>query len=77
MSDLECQEFVEQVTSFLEGELGPDAEQRFVDHLALCEGCDRYLDQVRQTVRALGALPADTISSTTRQALLNAFRSRD
>jgi hypothetical protein len=77
VSDLECQEFVEQVTSFLEGELGPDAEQRFVDHLGLCEGCDRYLDQVRQTVRALGDLPADTISPATREALLNAFRSRD
>lgn len=77
MSDLECQEFVEQVTSFLEGDLGPDAEQRFVDHLALCNGCDRYLDQIRQTVRALGDLPAGTISPTTRQALLNAFRSRD
>ena len=77
MSDLECREFVEQVTSFLEGDLGPDAEQRFVDHLALCDGCDRYLDQIRQTVRALGDLPADTISPATREALLNAFRSRD
>jgi hypothetical protein len=77
VSDLECREFVEQVTSFLEGDLGPDEEQRFVDHLALCNGCDRYLDQVRQTVRALGDLPADTISPTTREALLNAFRSRD
>ncbi|TCM42696.1 anti-sigma factor [Kribbella sp. VKM Ac-2568] len=76
MNDLDCQQFVEQVTSFLEGDLGPDAEQRFIDHLALCDGCDRYLDQVRQTVQALEGLPADSISPTTRTALLDAFRSQ-
>lgn len=76
MNDLDCQQFVEQVTSFLEGDLAPDAEQRFIDHLALCDGCDRYLDQVRQTVQALEGLPADSISPTTRAALLDAFRSQ-
>ncbi|TCN37892.1 putative zinc finger protein [Kribbella orskensis] len=76
MNDLDCQQFVEQVTSFLEGDLGPDAEQSFIDHLALCDGCDRYLDQVRQTVQALEGLPADSISPTTRTALLDAFRSQ-
>lgn len=76
MNDLDCQQFVEQVTSFLEGDLGPDAEQRFIDHLALCDGCDRYLDQFRQTVQALEGLPADSISPTTRTALLDAFRSQ-
>lgn len=75
MNDLDCRQFVEQVTAFLEGDLGPDAEQRFVDHVALCDGCDRYLDQVRQTVQALGDLPAEGISPETRTALLDAFRS--
>ena len=75
MNDLDCRQFVEQVTAFLEGDLGPDAEQRFVDHVGLCDGCDRYLDQVRQTVQALGDLPAEGISPETRTALLDAFRS--
>jgi len=75
VNDLDCRQFVEQVTAFLEGDLGPDAEQRFVDHVALCDGCDRYLDQVRQTVQALGDLPAEGISPETRTALLDAFRS--
>jgi anti-sigma factor RsiW len=74
VNDLDCQDFVEQVTSFLEGDLGADAEQRFIDHLALCDGCDRYLDQVRQTVQALHDLPAGTISPSARDALLNAYR---
>lgn len=74
MTELNCQEFVEQVTTFLEGGLDADAEQRFIDHLALCDGCDRYLDQIRQTVQALDGLPAKTISPTTREALLRSFR---
>lgn len=77
MNDLDCRQFVEQVTTFLEGDLGPDAEQRFVDHLALCDGCDRYLDQIRQTVQTLHDLPAEGISPNTRNALLNAFRSQN
>ncbi len=76
MNDLDCRQFVEQVTTFLEGELGPDAEERFVDHLALCDGCDRYLDQIRQTVQTLHELPAEGISADARADLLNAFRSR-
>ncbi|HEY0619023.1 MAG TPA: zf-HC2 domain-containing protein [Kribbella sp.] len=76
MNELDCQEFVELVTPFLEGALDAAEEQRFVDHLAVCDGCDRYLDQVRQTVRALGDLPAETLSPADRAALLNAFRSQ-
>lgn len=76
MSDLDCREFVEQVTYFLEGDLGPEAERDFIAHLALCEGCERYLDQMRATTRALSDLPADSISTDARAALLDAYRSR-
>jgi anti-sigma factor RsiW len=76
VTDLDCQEFVEQVTAFLEGTLDATEEQRFVDHLALCDGCDRYLDQVRQTVQALRDLPAEALSPENRQALLESFRSK-
>ena len=74
MNDLDCQEFVEQVTSFLEGGLEPTDEQRFIDHLALCDGCDRYLDQVRQTVHKLRDLPAEALSPENRANLLNTYR---
>jgi hypothetical protein len=72
VSDLDCREFVEQVTSYLEGELST----AFIDHLALCDGCERYLDQMRQTTQALTNLPADALPGDARSALLNAFRSR-
>ncbi|TWD84302.1 putative zinc finger protein [Kribbella amoyensis] len=76
MNDLDCREFVEQVTAFLEHALDPEAEQRLVDHLALCDGCERYLDQVRRSVTDLRDLPADALPDETRAALLEAFRAR-
>ena len=76
MSELECREFVEQVTAFLEGALSPEAEQDFIDHLALCDGCERYLDQIRQTTQTLNDLPGDPLPADARSALLSAFRGR-
>ena len=74
MSDLNCDEFVELVTAFVDDALDSDGKQRFVDHLAICEGCVRYLGQFRQTIRTLGDLPAERLSSETRHALLTALR---
>ncbi|MGH3927442.1 MAG: anti-sigma factor family protein [Pseudonocardiaceae bacterium] len=76
MSDLNCSEFVELVTAFLDDALDADSERRFVDHLGQCEGCGRYLDQIRQTITTLGDLPADDLPSEARDALLSAFRDR-
>jgi anti-sigma factor RsiW len=71
---VDCNDFVELVTAYLEGTLDPDTEQRFVAHLAECDGCDRYLDQIRTTKRALGRLPAETLTEPTRARLLSVFR---
>jgi anti-sigma factor RsiW len=71
-----CAEFVELVTAYLEGALDRDTEQRFVEHMALCDGCDRYLHQIRATVTQLGQLPGeDDLSGEARDRLLAAFRS--
>ncbi len=71
---LNCDEFVELVTAYLENQLDLETERRFVAHLAECDGCDRYLDQMRLTVRTLGELPAETMTDEARERLLTAFR---
>jgi hypothetical protein len=76
MSEVDCQGFVELVTSYMEGSMDAQAEQDFIDHLALCDGCERYLDQMRQTTQALTDLPADSLPGDARSTLLDAFRSR-
>jgi anti-sigma factor RsiW len=74
MTGLDCAEFVELVTRYLDGRLDRDTERRFNEHLAACEGCDRYLDQFRQTISVLGELPAESLSADARDQLLRAFR---
>ena len=73
---MNCQEFVEQVTAFLEGAMSQDAERDFIDHLANCDGCERYLDEVRRTSEAFRSLPTDALPGDARSALLDAFRDR-
>lgn len=76
MQALDCDQLVELVTDFVEGALDPATERRVVDHLAECEGCSTYLDQMRTTARALGELPPDRLPDSARAALLEAFRKR-
>jgi predicted anti-sigma-YlaC factor YlaD len=72
--ELSCQELVELVTEYLEGTL-PDQERvRFDEHLAVCEGCRVYLDQMRRTIRTVGTLSEETLAPEARDGLLAAFR---
>ena len=50
---LACAEIVELVTDYLDGALPPDARARVEEHLAGCDGCAEYLDQIMQTARLL------------------------
>ena len=72
--ELTCKELVEVVTDYLEGRLSPVDRARFEAHIADCEYCDAYLEQMRQTIRVLGRLPEESLSSKARDALLVAFR---
>ena len=74
MSALTCRHVVELVTGYLEGTL-PWRERRRVErHLAACEGCSAYIDQMRATLRALGTIPEESLAPAAREALLRAFR---
>ena len=56
--DLACRELVELVTDYLEGALPATERERFEAHLAECEGCDAYVEQVRATIRLAGRAAA-------------------
>jgi anti-sigma factor RsiW len=74
VNDLDCSEFVELVTAFLDDALDAEGNRRFADHLQLCEGCTRHLEQFRQTIHTLGDLPVEKLPPEARDALLAAFR---
>jgi anti-sigma factor RsiW len=73
-SELACQELVELVTDYIEGRLAPTDTSRFEEHLAVCEGCRVYLEQMRETIRLTGALSEESLSPDARDALLETFR---
>ena len=74
MAALACQQMVELVTDYLEGSLGWRTRRRFEKHLAVCDGCQRYVDQMRETLGLLGTVPADSLSPEAQSTLLDAFR---
>ncbi len=72
--EMSCRELVQVINDYLEGVLPPADRQRFDEHLAICPGCQTYLDQMRQTIRTVGRLPEESIPSEAREVLLQAFR---
>jgi anti-sigma factor RsiW len=74
MDDLTCQELVELVTEYLDDVLTPAERVRFEGHLADCDECPRYVEQLRVTVRVIGQLSERDLAEPVRASLLAAFR---
>jgi len=72
--DLTCAQLVELVTDYLEGRLAPAERARFEEHLGFCDWCVTYLEQMRQTIRAVGRLKEQDISPEVQDKLLDVFR---
>jgi anti-sigma factor RsiW len=72
--NIDCADVVELVTDYLEGALDEPTRNEIEAHLALCDGCSTYLEQMRETVRQLGHVPADSLSSEAAADLVAAFR---
>jgi anti-sigma factor RsiW len=72
--EIVCRELVELVTPYLDDAL-PPAERALVDqHLASCDGCQAYVQQMRLTIRAIGHVSEEAITSKTREDVLAIFR---
>jgi predicted anti-sigma-YlaC factor YlaD len=72
--EIVCREFVELVTPYLEDVLPPDERTLIDRHLDACDGCRTYLEQMRQTIRAIGHISHEPITSRTRDEVLAIFR---
>jgi anti-sigma factor RsiW len=73
-SELTCQELVELVTDYLEGRLDAEERARFDRHLAGCDGCTAYLEQLRVTIRLAGRLDPAAVGDDAMRTLTAAFR---
>jgi anti-sigma factor RsiW len=70
---LDCQELVELVTDYFEGALSRRDRKRFDAHIAACEHCTLYIEQLRQTIALAGTLREEDVSPDARDALLAQF----
>lgn len=74
--ELTCRQLAEIITEYFEGALSVTDRVRFDGHLADCENCTNYVEQMRQTVALTGRLAAGSIAPAVRVELLEAFRGR-
>jgi anti-sigma factor RsiW len=72
--ELTCAEVVEVVTDYLEDRLPLRDRERFEEHLAFCDGCSTYFEQMRQTIAFTGRLRAEDIPPGLEARLVVAFR---
>ena len=71
---LDCNELVELVTEYFDDALDAIARARLNEHLAECEGCRTYLDQMRATIEAAGMLEPEVVPPDVLGRLTAAFR---
>lgn len=68
-----CRELVDLVTEYLEGTLGDADRERLEFHLSLCEACTMYVEQMRDTLRALGTIEPEQVSPAAYAELSTVF----
>jgi predicted anti-sigma-YlaC factor YlaD len=69
-----CIELVELVTAYFERALTDTDARRFDEHLAECDPCRTYLDQLQQTVALTGRIEPERVSPEMQETLGQAFR---
>jgi anti-sigma factor RsiW len=73
-NEITCQQLVELVTDYLEGSMPPTQRLRFEEHIAFCEPCVRYLEQMRGTIAMAGTLRENDLDDDSRDAMLRVLR---
>jgi len=71
---LVCQEMVELITDYLEGALSTSQRRRFEAHIAACEHCTGYLEQMRATITLTGRLRAEDLTPGMRDEFAAVYR---
>jgi anti-sigma factor RsiW len=72
--DIACRELVELVTEYLEDAMQPAERARLEAHLADCDGCTTYVEQMRQTIAATAAVGPEIIPPEGLARLLRVYR---
>lgn len=72
--DLQCVEFVEMVTEYLEGSMSVNERLAMERHLAFCAPCVDYIEQMRATIAVTGTLSEQDVPDEVIEPIMAAFR---
>lgn len=79
VDEIVCREFAELATEYLDGAMPDETLELVEEHLAMCDWCRDYLDQIETTTHAVAADPAppeDPPAEAMLQTLVGAFRAQ-
>ena len=71
---LRCRQVVDLLNDYLDGSLTSADREDVERHLATCNGCIAFLQQLRATVLVAGTLTEDDVPAPVMEELLRAFR---
>jgi anti-sigma factor RsiW len=69
-----CRQAVEAVTAYLEGAMVARDRAAFEAHLAGCEHCTGYVEQIRLTIALTGSVEPEDLAPAAQDALVGVFR---
>ena len=73
-SPLVCREAVELMSDYLERSLTRRDRKRLEKHLANCDACSAYLEQMRATIAASGQVGPDDLAPDTLEGLVDLYQ---
>jgi len=71
---LVCREAVELMSDYLDGSLSRRDRRRLEKHLAECDACTTYLEQMRVTIAASGSVSPDDLEPDVLEGLVDLFQ---
>jgi anti-sigma factor RsiW len=71
---LVCRQAVELMSDFLDGALSRRDRRRLARHLAACDACDAYLEQLRAVIAASGRVEPDDLPPEVLTGLVDLYR---
>ena len=72
--DIVCRDVVELISDFVDRALTRAVCEGLEMHLALCDGCRSYVDQVRASIAVSGRLAEEPLPEALEARLLEVFR---
>lgn len=73
VKNINCREAVTLIGGFLDDTLAPRERRRLEKHLAVCDACREYLEQMRATIAMTGRVEPEDLSDHALEVLMGLY----